>query len=149
MGGTDKEIKLNAKELAALLNGRNYGDEITKEEAAQAKAAGLVVVYGASDDLMEFEGAIYDEVGCSDGGIAQVDAKGVLQSFEHIDHDYDALKDFFKREDSAVEIEALWCAEPGYSWTYKTDIPHETFEIVEDGEPYCRGIVFALADCKK
>jgi hypothetical protein len=46
---------------------------------------------------------------------------------------------------TARKIEAVW-AEDGYSWTYRTDIPHATFEITEDGEPYCRGIVFALAD---
>ena len=46
----------------------------------------------------------------------------------------------------ARTIEALFAKEPGYTWIYKTDIPHETFEIVEDGEPYCRGIVFNIGD---
>jgi hypothetical protein len=32
------------------------------------------------------------------------------------------------------------------SWSYETDIPHATFDVLEDGEVYCRGIVFALAD---
>jgi len=43
-------------------------------------------------------------------------------------------------------VDALWAKEDGYSWTYRTDIPHATFEIVEDGEPYCRGIVIDVAD---
>ena len=42
---------MNAKELAAKLNGREYLREITAEEAAQAKSAGLVVVHGGSDEL--------------------------------------------------------------------------------------------------
>ncbi len=34
------------------------------------------------------------------------------------------------------------------TWTYKTDIPHETYMIYEDGEPYCRGIVFSIENLK-
>jgi hypothetical protein len=40
----------------------------------------------------------------------------------------------------------LWAEEGDYSWTYATEIPHATFEVIEDDGPYCRGIVFALAD---
>ncbi|MEN6544473.1 MAG: dUTP diphosphatase [Armatimonadia bacterium] len=140
---------MNAKELAALLNGREYAREITKDEEAQAKAAGLVVVFGASDDLMEFRGAIHDEVGAYDGGSALVDARGLLPNRADIDED-EQIADYMARKPLAFEIEAKWCAVPGsnISWTYQTEIPHETFEIVEDGEVYCRGIVFALADCR-
>ncbi|HEX7906795.1 MAG TPA: hypothetical protein VF534_01700 [Paraburkholderia sp.] len=136
---------MNAKELAGLLNNRTYPLRIPKDITEAAKAFGLVIVYGASDDLMEFEGAIYDELGANDGTTAYVDSKGLLPSRESIDDD-GVLKDYFAREPHAKPIEALWASEGDYSWTFKTDIPHETFEIVEDGEPYCRGIVFALAD---
>lgn len=138
---------MNAKELAMLLTGREYGQEIDRTEEHQAKAAGLVVAFGASDDLLEFRGAIYDEVGCYGGGTATVDQKGLLPDFEDIDRDdKDEMRDYFKRENSGAVIRAAWEGEPGYSWVISTDVPHETFEIVEDGEPYCRGIVFALAD---
>jgi hypothetical protein len=137
---------MNAKELAAQLDGIQYPVRLPKALTDAAKAAGLVIVYGASDDLMEFEGAIYDEVGCYDGGTAFVDAKGLLPHRDSIEDD-DELKDYFDRQPNARQIEALWCAEDDLSWTYKTDIPHETFMVLEDGEPpYCRGIVFALAD---
>lgn len=137
---------MNAKQLAALLNGREYLHEITDEEAAQAKSAGLVVVVGASDDLIEFRGAIFDEGDCYYGGTILFDAKGVLPSWESASESEESAKDYFERKAKARTIEALWAKEGGYSWTYKTDIPHETFEIVEDGEPYCRGIVFSLLD---
>jgi len=136
---------MNAKELAAKLYGATYRNVISKELAAEAKAAGLVVVYGQSDDLMEFEGAIYDEVSCYDGGTAFVDAQGLLRDRDCIEED-DELKDYFARQPHAKAIEALWCKEGDYSWTFRTEIPHETFEITDDGEPYCRGIVFALKD---
>ncbi len=133
---------MTKEKFAALLNGREYRSEITKDEAAQAKAAGLVVVYGASDDLMEFDGAISDETGCYGGDTAYISADGLLTN----DCSDDDCPHFEKIKGAAATIEALWCDEPDYSWTYKTDIPHATFEVVEDGEPYCRGIVFALAD---
>ncbi|WCM21428.1 hypothetical protein NDK50_08250 [Paraburkholderia bryophila] len=138
---------MNAKELADQLNGIQYPARIPKTLTDAAKEAGLVIVYGSSDDLMEFEGAIYDEVGVYDGGTAYVDAKGLLPERDQIEDD-EVLKDYFARQPNAKSIEALW-SEGEYSWMYKTDIPHATFEVLEDGEPpYCRGIVFALADIK-
>jgi len=127
-------------ELAALLNGREYTEEINEDEEAEAKEAGLVVVFGGSDDLMEFRGAIHDEVGVYDGGEAYLDENGLLEN----KCDEEECPYFAEKVFNSKRIEALWCAEPGVSWTYKTDIPHATFEIMEDGEVFCRGIVFRL-----
>lgn len=133
---------MNAKELAALLNGRRYMHEITKAEAGEAKAAGLVVLFGASDDLMEFEGAISEELGCYNGGTVYLTAAGLLENqCENSDCPYHE-----KEQAKAAAIEAVW--DDQGPWTYKTAIQHETFEIIDDGEIYCRGIAFALADVK-
>ena len=134
---------MNSKDLAALLDGREYGKEITRDEEAQAKADGLVVVYGASDDLMEFGGAISDELGASNGSLAYLTADGMLENA----CDDDGCPYFEKIKATAATIKAVWDRD-GYSWIYETAIPHVTFEIFEDGETYCRGIVFALADVK-
>ena len=40
---------MTPKELAQILNGREYTNEITKEEEALAKAAGLLVVFALAD----------------------------------------------------------------------------------------------------
>jgi hypothetical protein len=133
------------EELAARLTGRTIGEETSWAEGTEAREAGLVIVFGASDDLMEFEGAIDDEVDVQNGGMAQLDQSGVLDRDRC--EDDDEIADHVQRLRTAKTIKALWAAEPGYSWTYETDIPHATFEIVEDGvdgEPYCRGIVFEL-----
>jgi hypothetical protein len=37
----------------------------------------------------------------------------------------------------------------GYSWICETDIPHESFDILDDGNPYCRGIIFSVDDMPK
>lgn len=140
---------MNAKEIAAALNGSQYPLRIPSDIAKGAKEAGLVIVYGASDDLMEFEGAIHEEVGANDGTTVFVDSEGILPEREQIEDDA-ALKALFAREPHSKAIEALWCKEGEYSFTYRTTIPHETFEVLEDGcPPYCRGIVFALSDVGK
>lgn len=142
--------QLTAQDFAETINGRTYPLRITKEEAAQAKAAGLVVVYGASDDLMEFEGAISDELGAYEGTTASVSpAGGIVCDWESLDKDDESeVMRYFENKRSAREIQAIWCPdEPaGASWAYQTDIPHATFDVIEDGEIYCRGIVFSVAD---
>lgn len=139
---------ITKESLAALLTGREYREEMSKLEEAQAKAAGLVVVFGWSDDSVELRGAIDDEVGAYDGTTLRVTPLGALPAWDSVDHDDEAEAEryFEKKRAGFREVEAQWSTVPGYSWTFKTEIPHATFEVVEDGEPYCRGIVFALAD---
>lgn len=133
---------MDIKEFAQMLNGREYGKEIGKAETLQAKELGLVVVYGASDDLMEFEGAIRDEVGCYDGGTAYLTKTDL---FDANGGECECECKYYQAEKALCKtITAVWCGEENYSWTYKTDIPHETFDIYEDGEKYCRGIVFDI-----
>lgn len=138
---------MTKEELAAKLNGREYMGEIEEFEERAAKDAGLVVVFGASDDLIEFRGAINDEAGAGSEGIVFVDAKGLTPEFNDLcdDKDFRGLQDYFARLPGRREIATVWDTD-GWSWQYKTSIPHATFEIMEDGEKYCRGIVFSLAD---
>ncbi len=132
---------MNIHEFAKILDGREYRYEITKEEEKLAKELGLVVVFGASDDLAEFREAIYDETGCYEGEDIYLTVNGLLEDLE-CDCKY-AIASRKQEESAAKKIEAVWDSE-GYSWIYKTDIPHATFNILEDGEKYCRGIVFDL-----
>lgn len=130
---------MNLTEFAKTIDGKeNDYPLFTDEEIQIAKDNGFVIVYGASDDLMEFEGAISDEGGCYDGGEVFFDRNGVA---------YD------EADKKSNVIEALWCNDNErdasgniITWAYKTDIPHETFMIYEDNEPYCRGIVFSIND---
>jgi len=133
---------MDAKELAEKLNGRSYTSEITREEVKEAKDSGLVVVFGSSDDLMEFRGAIYDEVGAYDGGTAYLNEHGLIQN----KCDYDDCPYFKESLKQAKTIEALWFDGSSFCWTYKTEIPHEVFEIYDGEDAYCIGIVFRLAD---
>jgi len=80
--------------IAAELNGSSYPLSITNGLRERAAAAGLVIVYGASDDLMEFDGAFRDEVDCYEGGEALVDAQGVLNRESVDDSDDHAIHAF-------------------------------------------------------
>lgn len=139
------ELAMITKEqAAAAIHGRQYDEEISREEEAEFKAAGLVAVFGASDDLIEFRGAFNDEGGCYEGGSFLIDAQGILPSYESCETKEEA-EEYFKRKPRAKRIHANWDTD-GYAWTYEFEIPHATFEIFEGGEPYCRGLVFSIAD---
>lgn len=147
---------MDARSLALQLNCRQYREEITPEEEALAKDNGLIVIFGASDDLVEIRGAIDEELG---GEASFLILKpGEEYPVDEEDETYKKAKEL-----TAVEIdkesqykrnrvEARWTPEreDGLkpSWDYKTDIPHNTFNIHEDGELYCIGIVIDVKDLK-
>ena len=125
---------MNAEELAKKLNGVEYREELTKELKQKAKENGLVVVFGASDDLLEFEGAMYDEIDMYEGGECYVNEHGEISMNDG---------------NSGKLIEAIWCPEGlDTSWEIKTDIPSFAFDVMEDGELYSRSLVFSLAEIK-
>lgn len=135
---------VDIKEFAKSISGkeRSY-PHFTKEEIGIAKENGFVIVYGCSDDLMEFEGAICDEAGCFDGGRIYFNKTEVCQD----ESDRSAFDNY------SNSINAVWGGDTDengklITWTYETEIPHETFMIYEDGEPFCRGIVFRIEDLK-
>jgi hypothetical protein len=138
--------------FAQLLNGREYGHEITKDEEATAKAAGLVVVFGASDDYVILRGAINDKLGAWDGTKFRVHKAGLLPKWQTLfdcEEDETVYEDYFKRKaEGFKEVEAVWSpnGDDGPSWAYKTDIPHAQFSVMEGEDTYCIGIVFALKD---
>lgn len=141
---------MTKEELAKQLNGKKYREDISEEILKQAKVAGLVIVYGQSDDLMELEGALNDEGGCYEGEEFLIDKEGLLPSRDDIEDD-DELEKYFSRKKKAKKLHALWFdGESNIAWTYKTTIPHATFDVMEeDGdekEIQCRGIVFSIDD---
>jgi len=139
-----REMFMTKEELASILNGREYTKEITKEEAQQAKENGLVVVFGASDDLIEFLGAIDDEVSCYEGGLIAISKEGLPRN----ECDDDECPYFAKLLEGMLKIKVLWDKD-GYCWKYETPFPVAEFDIFEDGEKYCRGIVFDINSIEK
>lgn len=137
---------MTAKELAAILDGREIGGEIFPEEKQKAKADGLVVVYGYSDDNVELRGAIDQEIGTYDGTVIYITAAGLLEEPACSCTEDCTCPYFVSARNAAKSIKAVWHDESGPCWTFETDIPHETFNIYEDGEVWCVGIVFSMED---
>ena len=132
---------LTLAEAALALHGNQYREEGTLELFEQCKEAGIVVVFGASDDLIEFRGAIYDE---TPTGEVYLDADGFIPNKCDCDDcpyfaarisagDHTTLKSNFGAED--------------YTFTYDINVTHDVFDIMEDDDKYCRGIVFHLSEC--
>jgi hypothetical protein len=116
-------MKYTPETLAALLNGREYGSEITRE-----------------DTLMTTQS-------CGELFMKRFVATAVGSVFNG-EHDCECeFCGFKKAKEKAHEIKAVW-GEGEYSWSYKTDTAHATFEIVDEDEKYCLGIVFRLGDIK-
>lgn len=134
---------MKLKEFAEKLSGRMYETpQFTREELEEAKANGFVIITGASDDLMEIDGAICDEAGVWNGGIVHIkcvfDEDGKIIGGTLIDG-WNGRSDVFS-------VEAKWDEgrdEYGniIAWTYETSVQHETFDIIDNGQIYCRGIV--------
>ena len=120
---------MNLKEWAEALNGVEYSADKIMVMAGDAMIDGVAIAYGASDDLLEFEGAIREEYAAYEG-TARTPVKG------------------------GRKVTAIWCPKDKSgkvwaSWEIRTKIPHETFDIMEEGDLFCRGIVFYLRDAKE
>ena len=152
---------LTKEELAAKLNGRSYRNEITPEEERLAKDNRLVVIFGASDDLIELRGAICDELGM---GTFHLTRKGVLES----DCDEGEACPYYQRRlagaletGEAIAITPQWGGEGMDALAYamlgkptwcfdceQLDGKFTTFDIFDeydgDQEYFCRGIVIDI-----
>lgn len=127
---------ITAKELAARLNGREYGNEVFPQDEIEAARSGLVIMTGHSDDLVELHGAVQNEIGAFGGAKFALDGGGRIYTGDSIPR-------------GATRFEAVWGArENGFPWSYRTTVPHETFAVYEDDDKYCLGLVFRLADCR-
>lgn len=133
---------MTAKEMASLLNGAEYGSEISSADEVLAKRNGLLVLFGASDDLIELRGVIHDEVGINEErGVTLFLHRGGL--LKGLDSECEECKLRAARLGMrCAQFDCLWNVN-GYSWFISGRTPehYEVFDIMENGRKYCRGIV--------
>lgn len=140
---TEKQFanEQHMKIVAEKLNGREYGYELTDEEADQLKSVGLVVAFGYSDDNVEFRGAFNDEVGYYEEGEVLFANGDILCAPCDLHEECTLWKNAVK---AAASIKFVFSVN---GLIFKTDIPHEKFVVMdEDGAPFGEGIVFAYED---
>lgn len=124
---------MKPSEAAVLIDGAEYRNPISKEMHDKLKENNLVAVYTASDDLLEFRGAIYDETGIE----ARLNADG----FWYSKCDNDSCPYAKEEEKQTVKITFNDESNP---WRVDTLIPHHEFKLYEDGEVISIGIVFSM-----
>lgn len=131
---------MTKEQLAAILNGNEYGEEITKEQEQQAKADRLVVVFGHSDNTMIFKGALDNEFNCYGGGEVYFTKYGIEVIYERYNHfaNINTIEAVFDKEYGLYDE---YCP-----MQFKTEIPHATFRVMEGGSLYCVGILFNVCD---
>lgn len=133
---------MNKQELAEILNNCEYREEISTELQKIAKNNNLVVVFGAGDDLMELRGAIDDEFD-NEVYILNKKAMNIHRGFRDFEDQINFLQIY--TNEKIYKIQAIWNDDiMDISWTYETDIPHSKFNVLEDDDIYCEGIVFSL-----
>lgn len=153
------------EDLAKLLDGNERNVETWNEyginilETCEKK--GWIIAYGASDDLLEIEGAIRDELGANDGALAQFYKKGSFYpEYDEEDVYHKAKEDMFyniedwtlkkTKEDKykdTVVIESLWCPE-GTDMSWQINVagaPFAKFNVMEDGEIYCEAAIIDIS----
>lgn len=136
-----------------MINGRSYRNEMYEVEEQIAKESGLVVIFGGSDDLVEFRGAIYDEIDAFDGAHFIIATPGTEIPVDEDEETYRKAKELevvpIEKESTTKKnrFEAVWLPnEPKCYWLIKTNLPHSTFDIMADGELFCRGVIIDVLD---
>lgn len=131
------------QEVAKILDKSEYRgsfEELIREIEPTLKESNLVVVVGASDDLVEIYGSVRDEFGAYNGKDFSVMARNG-------NHHLKARRILFN-----AKVKSIWCGKiddekmedwsGDYSWKITSEIEHQAFKVMEDDEVFCYGIVF-------
>lgn len=139
---------MTAKELATLLDGREYRQEITAAEEAQAKESGLLVIFAYSDDLIQFRGIIDDEVDAYNDIELYINPNGsILQAEDGFDDYSDYIRHLQENNDNRlmthikVQFKKDLSGKNRIWQSIATDVSHETFKVMNEGELFVEGLV--------
>jgi len=147
---------MNLKEWAKKLNGCEYGNEVSDEDIELLEKDGVVAVFGYSDDNMELVGAINDEYPAYDNSVyyycgdeSFMEENDINEFLDYVDDEYPALKKIVtkalcdNKDNSSITIKKS----DKCQFEYETNIPNvEYFDVLEDGELYCKGFIFNIND---
>lgn len=139
---------LTAKQVAERMTGREYGSELLDGEEDELKQAGLVVAFGYSDDYLEIRGVACAEFGAWNGTTCYVcDGVAYKKPRDGAEMTLDDAREYLAMEAKPnVKVTAHWCPPAPFSgsWLIECDMPYIPFDIMEDGELFCRGAVFTV-----
>ena len=115
-------MTMTPKQLANLLHGRDKGFETNPTLVNWAKQNGLVIVHDFYDNTVIMKGADNCYYEGYENGIIEYNGKEITVRF----------------------CEKQYKTGDVFTWSFKTEIPHEKFMIFDFEQPYCEGIVFNI-----
>lgn len=138
--------------MAKALNGCSYCN-LPWALVQRAKAERLLIVVGESDDIVSLYGVVNDEASSSfmvgPSGIQPSLSSMLEECLERVSRygegDQTARKqltDWVSANSQSGVVTANYPDEHG--WSFKTELDHACFEVIEDGDVQCVGIVLAL-----
>lgn len=126
------------------LSCREYSKELTVQEEEQLKKEGLVVVFGANDDLCQIRGAISDKIRCSsDKTIFYVEKIDSFISKDYYKTNHQELTkiDLYGRPYLKINsMDGLW------RYDISKNVYNLEFNILEGEKIYCIGKIFFKED---
>lgn len=130
-----------SKALADILHGCEYGSEGSRDIFEQAKKDNLLVIFGYSDDSIMTEGIDQDQ----HYNKIILDADGQVHTADEDEFDAEDMLD--ANGINYEVINAIFSPpDQQYTFVYETEIPHDTFDVMEGSEKYCKGIVIDVSD---
>lgn len=141
--------KIQPEDFAKILDWCERGHELSPENEKIAKENDLLVVFGYSDDNIELEGAISDEIWAFSKQKFHIDIpkkKVYLPSQHYVDEgelneDFQDIMDFYLK-DQCIDIE--WEFKDNWVWELQTNAIHFRFNIMEDWEKFSDGLVIFM-----
>lgn len=136
--------KINRKQFAKLLDKRQYRNEMTMQEEKLAKENGLLVIFGASDDLLEFRGLISEEIPAYEGCSAFI-IKNKIGELSVIEEN--KFKKYTTNKEVEIKIPNIRIIadfNPTFidtSWLISSEIENSSFDIFDGNDLFCRAIV--------
>lgn len=111
------------KDFVSKIDGFEYPANKLYQLSNEAKENGFLIIFGMSDDLLVMQGLINNEIDANNGTQVKVGTIG-------------------------VNVNVIWAPQdkPNTSWEIKVDCPHETFNIMEDGDVYCIAVIIHKDD---
>lgn len=137
---------MTKEELADLLNGQDFRYALTPDIVKQARANGLIIICGDSDDLTLVRGARTAEFVTWPERCFLLDYEGAFPSPEDETPEHQALN--MHRVQAAKKVASMW-ANSTPSWKIYTDCPHARFMLMdEDGAPFSDSVVISEKDLR-
>lgn len=149
MNDNETPTIITKEELAAKLNLIGRRDVMPLKLVNLARQNGLVIAYGESDDTLQLEGAISDEVGAGNRTMYYIkNGRPYSNPCRYFSAGDEECIHYNEWTRTANYIEVSYSEKPDdITWKIYSDMPFSPFDILGDGESksiFCRAAVIDI-----